>query len=613
MNNELGDVRRSQIITSHGPGSIVDFRAGGYGGAGVSVVAAGLEEWDRWAPPPGLGHSQTVYEPRLQRQLGVDGFRLPPVAPQVAPGVYSKKAGKLVGVRFPRWLQCPRCHLLRQSRFWTEEPGDPALYCADCSEKAGGRNRVHVVPVRFIVICEKGHLDEFPWEWWVKHEERCPQPPERPQRVLRLEGSTTSGMAGLILTCLGCGGRRSMEGCFGPDAVPSPCHGRRPWLGSDADEVCVAAPRVVQRGASNIYFSVVESALDIPPWSDELQKKIGMRWAMLVQAPDDNARKVLIQALRLPDITGIEEGQLISIIEDRIARLQSPDRNLRWEEYQQFVQHTQAFGENTEFEIRPAPAPPELAGWLQSVTRATRLREVRALRGFTRMFPPDAGDNDRVARISLNRPAWLPAVENRGEGIFIQLRLDQVQRWETQSPVVQRSTRLGDAYGQAWRDRGRPGAPPKKVTARLLLVHSLAHALIRQLSLSCGYGSASLRERLYVDTNEWEMAGFLVFTSSPDADGTLGGLSRQGESGNIVRIVEDTLTAMTWCSSDPLCIEGVHAMSEPANGSACHSCLLASETSCEEFNAFLDRAFLIGTPTQPELGYFAGYLRELRS
>src|SRR5690606_11362343 len=110
MRNELGDVRRSQIITSHGPGSILDFRAGGYGGAGISVVAAGLEEWDRWAPPPGLGHPQTVYEPRLQKQLGVDGFRLPPVAPQVAPGVHRTNAGKLVGVRFPQWLQCPRCH-----------------------------------------------------------------------------------------------------------------------------------------------------------------------------------------------------------------------------------------------------------------------------------------------------------------------------------------------------------------------------------------------------------------------------------------------------------------------------------------------------------------------
>jgi hypothetical protein len=612
MRNELGDVRRSQIIITHGPGSIVDFRAGGFGGAGVSVVAAGLEEWDRWAPPPGLGHPQTVYEPRLQKQLGVDGFRLPPVAPQVAPGIYSKKAGKLVGVRFPRWLQCPRCHLVRQSRNWSEDPGDPALYCADCSEKAGGRNRVHVVPVRFIVVCEKGHLDEFPWDWWVKHEEKCPQPPDRPRRELKLEGSATAGLAGLFLTCLGCGARRSMEGCFGPDAIPGQCQGRRPWLGTEADETCTEKPRVVQRGASNIYFSVVESTLDIPPWSDELQKKIGMRWAMLEQAPDENARKLLIQALRLADVTGKPEPELVQLIEDRVRRLQSPDRNIRWEEYQQFIQHTQPFGENTEFEIRPAPAPPELAGWLQSVTRATRLREVRALRGFTRLFPPAAGDDERIARISQNRLAWLPAVENRGEGIFIQLRADRVRAWESRPSVIARVARVREHYDQAWRDRGRSGTP-RTITPRLLLIHSLAHALIRQLSLSCGYGSASLRERLYVDTKDWEMAGLLVFTSSPDADGTLGGLARQGESSNIVKAFEDSLTAMTWCSSDPLCIQGVHAKSEPANGSACHACLLASETSCEEFNAFLDRALLVGTPADPTLGYFEDYLVELRS
>ena len=112
-------------------------------------------------------------------------------------------------------------------------------------------------------------------------------------------------------------------------------------------------------------------------------------------------------------------------------------------------------------------------------------------------------------------------------------------------------------------------------------------------------------------TGKWRV--FLVFTSSPDADGTLGGLARQGEGANIARLFEDALTSMTWCSSDPLCIEGVHSMSDPANGSACHACLLASETSCEEFNGFLDRAFLVGTPAAPELGYFSDFLNELRS
>lgn len=610
MRNELGEVRRSQVITTHGPGSIVDFRAGGYGGAGISVVSAGLEEWDRWAPPPGLGNPQTIYEPRLQRQLGVDGFRLPPVAPQVAPGVYRNSAGKLVGVRFPRWLQCPRCHVIRQLRGWNEDPGDPAYYCSSCSDAAGGRNRVHVVPVRFIAICERGHLDEFPWDWWVRHAEVCPTPGRR--RELKLEGSATAGLAGLILSCQGCGRSRSLEGCFGPDAIPSQCHGRRPWLGMNADEQCAMRPRVVQRGASNLYFSKVDSALDIPPWSDDLQKRIGTRWAMLEKAKDQAQRELLIEAMRLSEITGKSLSELVSAIEDRVAKLQSPDRNIKWEEYQQFIQHTKPFGENTEFEVRPAAAPPELSNWIKSVTRATRLREVRALSGFTRMFPPSVGDEDRIAKISLNRPPWLPAIENRGEGIFIQLRLDQVKSWEVREPLVERVNSIRRAYEQAWRDRGRPGVPPQTVTPRLLLIHSLSHALIRQLSLSCGYSSASLRERLYVDSRaSWDMAGLLIFTSSPDADGTLGGLVRQGESANIARIFEEALTSMTWCSSDPLCIEGTHSRTEPANGSACHSCMLAAETSCEEFNAFLDRGLLVGTPTQPEIGFFTEFVHGL--
>ena len=607
MRNELGEVRRSQVITSHGPGSLIDFRAGSHGGAGVSVVAAGLEEWDRWAPPPGVGNPQTIFEPRLQKQLGVEGFRLPPVAPQIAPGQHSPKAGKLVGVRYPRWLQCPSCHLIGETRRWAEDPGDPALYCAPCTDKAGGRNRVHAVPARFIVLCERGHLDEFPWDWWVNHSEECP-----PRHELELSGSATAGLAGLILKCLGCKAQRSMEGCFGPSAIPRQCQGRRPWLGADADEPCSASPRVVQRGASNIYFSVVESALDIPPWSDDLQKKIGTRWSILERAPDAAARRYIIGITGLTNLVNLTEDELAEAIEDRVMRLRSPDRNLRFEEYQQFVQHASPFGENTEFEVRPSPPPPELAGWIQKVVRATRLREVRANRGFTRFYPPTPGDTGRVAQLSLSPLDWLPAVENRGEGIFLQLKLERVREWEQRPDVLERVSRLQQSYSEAWQRRGYGDVPPRALTPRMFLVHSLSHALIRQLSLSCGYGSASLRERLYVDSGDWEMAGLLVFTSSPDADGTLGGLARQAEAQNLVPLFEDCLSAMAWCSSDPLCSEGIHASTEPSNGAACHACMLASETSCEDFNSCLDRVSLVGTAGSPELGYFEDYLHELR-
>ncbi len=607
MPSELGNVRRSQVITSHGPGSMIDFRAGSHGGAGVSVVAAGLDEWDNWAPPRGLGNPQTIFEPRLQKELGVEGFRLPPVAPQIAPKTYRPRDGRLVGVRYPRWLHCPRCHSIGESRKWDEDPGDPALYCAPCSDQAGGRNRVHVVPVRFLVICERGHLDEFPWDWWVRHRENCTR-----RQGLKLSGSSSAGQAGLILTCKECGAKRSMEGCFGPDAVPGQCKGKRPWLGANADEECSENSRVVQRGASNIYFPVVESALDIPPWSEELQKKIGTRWSMLEKAPDAAARRLLISALRLADISNMTEDKLAEAIEDRVKRLKEPNRNMRFEEYQQFVRHLEPFGENTEFEIRPSSPPPELSGWLQLVVRATRLREVRANRGFTRFYPPMPGDTERIAKISLNSLNWLPAVENRGEGIFLQLNFDRVKEWEQKEVVRERVSRIQQVCAQAWERRGQPGMQPGQLTARLLLVHSLAHALIRQLSLNCGYSSASLRERLYVDSGDWEMAGLLIFTSSPDADGTLGGLARQAEPYNLVSVFEDCLASLAWCSSDPLCSGGVHANTEPSNGAACHACMLASETSCEHFNSCLDRATLVGTAGSPELGYFQDYLQEFR-
>jgi hypothetical protein len=114
------------------------------------------------------------------------------------------------------------------------------------------------------------------------------------------------------------------------------------------------------------------------------------------------------------------------------------------------------------------------------------------LRGFTRVFPPSLGDDERIARISVNQLSWLPAVENRGEGIFIQLKQDKLRSWESKTVVIDRVAVLRKAYEQAWRDRGRPGEAPTLVTPRLLLIHSLAHALIRQVSLSCGYSSASL-------------------------------------------------------------------------------------------------------------------------
>jgi hypothetical protein len=54
-NNRIGELRRSSVVTTFGPGSVVDFRADG---GAVSAVTAGLEEWDRNFRPVGLLNPQ---------------------------------------------------------------------------------------------------------------------------------------------------------------------------------------------------------------------------------------------------------------------------------------------------------------------------------------------------------------------------------------------------------------------------------------------------------------------------------------------------------------------------------------------------------------------------
>lgn len=598
--NHLGDLRRSQVITIHGPGAIVDFRAG------VSVVAAGLDQWDERAPPVGLAHPQTISEPRLEKELGVDGFRLPPVARQRRPGEYEKGAGNLVGVRFPNWLQCPNCHLLRPAKGWTEIAGNPALQCTKCSRP---KDPSYVVPARFVVACPYGHLDEFPWHYWLgDHAEACTKKGD-----LKLEGGVTAGLAGYVLSCTECGARRSMEGCFGTEWLQvMPCAGRRPWLAAEPEECPTTKPgrkhgsadlpSVLQRGASNLYFSALESAIDIPPWSEALQKRLGIYWAKLAKA-DDAKLKRLIEDLELDVLTEMPADKLFEEVKKRRARLDAPERNLRLEEYEQLTQHNKPH-ETQEFAIRPAEPPVELQRWLGRVVQVTRLREVRALYGFTRIQPPHGRKDQRLAKISALPKNWLPAIENRGEGIFLALDREALTRWERQTNVQARAKLRNEAFAAEWRRRGGEGPPLRTITPRFLLLHGLAHALIRQLALDCGYSSASLRERLYADEGTFDMAGLLVFTASPDADGTLGGLVRQGEPESVRCLIEKGLAAMSWCSSDPLCIEGVHTLTDPLSGAACHACLLAAETSCEEFNRLLDRALLVGTPKDPSLGFF---------
>lgn len=607
--NELGELRRSAVVGTFGPGAVIDFRAGD---ASISAVAAGLEEWDSNFSPAGMLHPQTIREERLQKKLGVKGFRLPPVRD---PSLERDKERALVAVRFPEWLQCPQCDRIAPENKWSDEPGKAGRWCPSCTQKAPGRKKSFVVPVRFITACEHGHLDEFPWHTWVQHAESC----NNKRGFLKLSAEQ-AGIAGIILSCPECHRRRSLDGIFSSNVgngrrlmLPA-CRGRRPWLAA-GDEACGEPTRAMQRGASNLYFPVIESALSIPPWSDRLQEALGVHWDAIVNSvPEDRA--TFIRILARGDLSQVlselelTPEQLSSEVERRLTAQEAIETtDLRLEEYRQFTNGAPVRGLDREFEIRTRPVPDVISPWISRLVKAVRLREVRAMTGFTRIQPPGDPESPKIASLSREKLDWLPAVEVRGEGVFMTLNEKALQIWEAKPSVIDRAARIHSRWVAEWSARHNDDAAlPRPITPRMLLIHTFAHALMRQLTLDCGYASTALRERLYVGTGDSSMAGLLIYTATSDDDGTLGGLQRQGDPERIGRTVKAAIQAQAWCSSDPLCIEDMLAPQDGLSLAACHSCVLAPETACEEFNRFLDRAMLVGTPNQPEIGFFSGLL-----
>ena len=261
--------------------------------------------------------------------------------------------------------------------------------------------------------------------------------------------------------------------------------------------------------------------------------------------------------------------------------------------------------------LRPANLrqyKPTFAHFFSNVTLVHKLRETRALTGFTRVFAETNRDfASQQAMLRLNPPTdtWLPAYMVFGEGIFLTLNEQLLRQWEALPGVRERVSPLLVRYlalRQARHLRDR------RINARYVLLHTLAHLLINRLTYECGYSSASLRERLYVSDNpNAPMAGVLIYTAAGDAEGTLGGLVRMGKPGRLELLLERALTGAQWCSADPVCMEmGKSGGQGPdsVNLGACHGCCLVPETACEEFNRLLDRGLVIGPFDNPTIGFF---------
>jgi hypothetical protein len=594
----VGTVRPTQLIYTYGVGSTVDLPQ-------FSAMVMGLDDWP-------AAQMEPIREDRLLRVvrqvLGsqVRQLKAAPLAGDDAGPFFSNSTGEGVPVAaFPRWLVCTQCRLLApirsglfEFRYDSTRPERSRFLHKNCPRLATAT----AIPARFLVACENGHIDDFPWsEYLHGGASGCPGP-------LRLRDVGASGEAAdVMLICSACQKSKPLAPAFSEDGkadLPA-CRGRHPHLRVAPLEECHAIAEPITLGATNMWFAKTLSALSIPSTADMLEQLVEQDLSSLFEDVESErdvkfARKgharydpytdvqiwTALQRLRALNTTAPLTPKDLKPPEWRLFSTPDPTKNGR------------------DLRVRVGTPSAKYGSWIDNVILIERLREVQALAGFTRLEAAGEDSTATLAPLRRGPAAWVPAAEVRGEGLFLRISEHRISAWlETVRPLE------AQFFAAHRRWRAQRGLEPAAgfPGLRYVLLHSLSHALIRQFSIECGYAAASLRERIYSSTpdDDEPMAGILIYTAAPDSEGTLGGLVTLGETANLEQHLDQALEGLEICSSDPLCAETQPEQAFMSlHGAACHNCMFLPETSCERGNRYLDRSVLVPTMEHTDLAFF---------
>jgi hypothetical protein len=601
-----GQIRKSQVITTFGPGALVDL-------PDHSVIIGGLNYWRYGEVPP-----KKIDEDRLAG-LVRSWFKLPHVEfwePPVHSDDFTiQKKGSIFANKFPTYFVTQQSYDL--------VPGFKSRFLVHIDSLDSGKffnpeikKRVEVVPVRFVRACAHGHIGDINWKRFVHGNQQCTA------RALFFDEKGASGDLADIKVRCACGSeKRLIEATkFVNENPPLDwCDAKRPWIGTnDVDpEGCNQPNKLLVRSASNAYFPQVVSVISIPEAKKTVENAVDKVWERVSNL--NSAEELTFLKRIQPDVDkavrDFPEQDVIREIQKRKSGASSPRKPPKHAEIERFMSESDDVGTgilDQSFWAKALPRSEWTAEWTKEIEKVVlvhRLKEVVAQVGFTRFeaaTPDISGDLDlEVKRASLTGEDqnWFPAYENRGEGFFIGFKKEAIKSWENRPEVKARAKILKGGF-DIWCQQH---SNAHRVFAGMpyILLHSLSHLLITSVSLECGYPASSLKERIYADENYGY--GILVYTGTSDAEGTMGGLVEIGRS--IKEHLRIALESGKLCSNDPVCIQHRPDVDhDPANllGAACHGCLLISETSCEMGNEFLDRATVIPTLGPVGVCFFEG-------
>jgi hypothetical protein len=598
-----GTVRPSQLITTFGPGSIIQVE-------NDSVIVLGIDYW--FNKENENEKFKELNHPYLEAKLGVDHFKTP--RPLGKKNVIPCRS-------FPTWGVCRFCKRMQKH---ARIPQKNAFHCDFCSTKPV------LTPARFITICENGHLDEFPWIEWAHStsEEGVGEICERPSLKFWARGDGQS-LSDYSVYCENCKKSRTCGDAVsehGLENIVFSCNGSSPWLGTskkcvDKKTKSSILVRGIQVRASSIHYPVITSAIFIPEWLHPIHETISENKPTILalkSAKDSWDHRRIAEQMPFFQ-SSIEEFGIDEVIKHLDKRLSLSEEKSKYAtekevkdiEYSNLYDADEGFHEKKKLiEIENVEIDDEIKPFFNKLTKLKRITEIKVLRAFTRNTAPDPYSSDTSQKTEYckifrsKKPHWLPAIENKGEGIFFTLNEERLKKWESNSKVRERCDATIDGF-EKWAEE-REWEVEESFKPRYLLLHTISHAIIRELSNSSGYSEASIQERIYHGKNQ---CGILLYTSTSSSDGSLGGLVRKGNLDEFSIILDEIKKKSERCSRDPLCgeddpikkRENKVASHARINGSACYGCVLLPETSCENFNKLLDRMLL----THKEFGFFS--------
>ncbi|MEH2392473.1 MAG: DUF1998 domain-containing protein [Nostoc sp.] len=608
-----GEIRQSQILSTFGPGAMVDL-------PDHSILIGGLNHWH--------GNKKRIYEDRLADRVA-DILEVKDIALYAPPVDEQDPKASRTGITafaFPIWFVAqveetwPKTNeKALNAKVYRTRPLLPWDSLVQGKYLNADRKKVSVVPVRFVQACVNGHISDINWYRFVheKSQTSC-------RGLLWLdEGGSGNDFADIFVRCEACKARRQLSDATVPNGkVLRECDGHRPWLGPKAQELCISEVtgkpeynRLLVRSASNAYFSQVISVISLPDSDAAVRNVVNLVYEDFLQYAEtaNDVKKERKKQKVSTALEGFSDDAVWAEIKRRQSGQSNQPKSIKQVEIETLLSSPFDVGEDVpegDFYARARKLDnlkPKLLSRVERIVLVHRLPEVIAQVGFTRFeaaMPDIDGELDiQVRRAALDiEPTWVPAIENRGEGVFIAFRQEAIEDWLKRDAVKQRGKKLAKGFDIWCKQKGIAQEKAKFPGLPYIMLHSLSHMLIAAVSLECGYAASSIRERIYAGESGY---GILLYTGSPGSEGTLGGLVQVGN--RIEYHLDVALEMGRLCSNDPVCAQHQPDAEQEdrfLHGAACHGCLLIAETSCERRNEFLDRALVVATVEGPGAEFF---------